>query len=166
MSVTERNCKYSPNGVDFLGYINRTRSGKVCLNWYDFDDISLPYESKLDGDNYCRMASSASMQEERFNHPWCYTVEGPELCDIPYCGECNRPARRDGYRYSSGWVLHTRIQAFACNKSHFRSWYASHVDCTHLQFPLFLSKTASLDSQIVILRNGEVLPCSMMYGSH
>ena len=46
------------------------------------------------------------------------------------------------------------------------SLYAPQVDCICLRFPWSMSKTATPDSQIMILRNTEELPYITMYGIH
>ena len=84
----ERNCKRSPNGIEFLGFINVSTSGKACLNWENFDEISLPFVEEFNANNFCRMAISKGFVEIPLNRIWCYTQEGPEACDIPYCGGC------------------------------------------------------------------------------
>ena len=85
--IAESNCKHSSIGTEFLGFINISTSGKTCLKWKDFDDILLPYINDSVANNYCRIASPRTVREIQFTRPWCYTLEGPELCDIPYCGE-------------------------------------------------------------------------------
>ena len=85
----EHNCKHYPNGFEFLGFINTTTSGATCLNWKYFGGISLPYGDTSEAANYCRMASSDTIYEFRFNQPWCFTDEGPESCNIAYCGKSN-----------------------------------------------------------------------------
>ena len=69
-------------------------------------------------------------------------------------------------RYSNRRVLHTQTQALGSNRSHFWSLYAPQVDCICSRFPWSMSKTATPDSQIMILRNTGELPYIMMYGIH
>ena len=85
ISVTD--CKYSPNGIEYLGFTNVSTSGKRCLEWRDVSGIKLPFIDEFYGGNFCRMARSTVILEVQFAQPWCFTVDGPELCDIPYCGK-------------------------------------------------------------------------------
>ena len=68
-----------------MGLIDTSASGGLCLDWTDFEGISFPYTEEIGVNNFCRMASS--LYEKRFDQPWCYTEEGPESCNIPFCGE-------------------------------------------------------------------------------
>ena len=107
----ERNCKRSPSGVEFLGFINVSTSGKACLNWENFDEISHPFVEEFNANNFCRMAISKGFVEIPLNRPWCYTQEGPESCDIPYCGGCI-------LHYEKWWCIVWKFSPFETNVSH------------------------------------------------
>ena len=68
-----------------MGFINISTSGRMCLDWVGFEGVLFPYTDEIGVNNFCRMASS--LYEKRFDKPWCYTEEGPESCDVPFCGE-------------------------------------------------------------------------------
>ena len=85
----------------------------------------------------CRMDSRWSDQQEvTLSHQCAQAV----LCyrQVQY--------DRASYRYSIGWVLHTRILAFlVTNSPSHNSGFTPHLYCTSLRFPGVLSKTATPD---------------------
>ena len=88
---SEHNCKISPQGQEFLGNISVSASGEACLPWRHFDGVMLIHGTTHDAKNYCRWAKTPKYAAT-FTRPWCFTREGPELCDVPYCSEqANHP---------------------------------------------------------------------------
>ena len=85
--VLGNNCKRSPQGYEFLGIVNQSTWGKSCLSWSEFSDIILPDVDEMDAGNSCRMARSHTLLDIQYDQPWCFTVDGPEPCEVPYCGK-------------------------------------------------------------------------------
>ena len=70
-----------------MGIMNKSTSGKSCLPWWEFSDIILPVVEEMDAGISCRMARSNTLIDIQYDQPWCFTVDGPETCEIPYCGK-------------------------------------------------------------------------------
>lgn len=73
---------YSGTGEQYRGSINRTRSGKPCMNWKNNPHFKASQHNELGNHHLCRNPNST------YNGPWCYTdssYHGRELCDIPKC---------------------------------------------------------------------------------
>ena len=85
--ISGNNCRHSLNGIEYLGTINTSSTGSRCLEWKHFDGSLLPFIDEFYGSNFCRMATSTTIQAIRFEQPWCYTRGGPEPCNVPFCGE-------------------------------------------------------------------------------
>ena len=81
------NCKRSPRGYEFMGTLNKSTKGNSCLPWSEFNDIILPDVDGLDAGNSCRMARSPTLLDTHYDQPWCFTADGPEPCEVPYCGK-------------------------------------------------------------------------------
>ena len=114
--ISEDNCKISPQGEEYLGNISVSASGKLCLPWQDFDNVTLPHGDTGNGKAYCRWAKT-SQYEIMFTRPWCFTHQGPELCDVPYCGKEDRQYATNTYERNSA------IRFYQCN---------THIRCLFL----------------------------------
>ncbi|XP_062585892.1 uncharacterized protein LOC134247569 [Saccostrea cucullata] len=72
----ERDCLMTGRGLDYVGKVSVSSSGKTCLPWTD--------ETMIDDANYCRNPDSSSK-------PWCHVQgdTGPtkEYCNIPSCAD-------------------------------------------------------------------------------
>ncbi|XP_074641036.1 putative apolipoprotein(a)-like protein 2 isoform X2 [Tubulanus polymorphus] len=81
-------CRQTPQGRDYAGYLNVTRSGLACQSWSsqtphahskyttasEFVDTTVAKAS-----NFCRNPANA-----RADHPWCYTMGNvvTEICTV------------------------------------------------------------------------------------
>ena len=87
LSDSVRECRYSLTGVEYVGRVNITASGRPCRRW-DSDETYLHAYGKLNGpaeesQNYCRNPSKDT------KGPWCLVGQHgesvKEFCDIPFC---------------------------------------------------------------------------------
>ena len=75
------------NGMDYLGTMAYSESGKKCLQWKDITHHELNIDHFLerylvDVKNYCRNPGGYG------ERPWCYTDDSElawEYCDISQC---------------------------------------------------------------------------------
>ena len=81
--VTVSNCARHQQGIDYLGQVNESLSGKPCHLWSSNDmQYSFPFKTSAEAGNYCRNPTGES-------RPYCLIdVDGTkEECDIEYCGK-------------------------------------------------------------------------------
>ena len=83
-------CRFSSHGAEYMGYKNKTISGRTCQRW----DAQTPHAHNMANyplawtleENYCRNADGEL-------EPWCYTTDVEkrwELCVVPLCnGTCD-----------------------------------------------------------------------------
>ena len=79
----QRECKTTPQGTEYKGYVSKTKSGKTCQAW----DSQSPHQhhlaAKTEGQsNWCRNPDGEP------EGPWCYTTDPGsrwEYCTVPTC---------------------------------------------------------------------------------
>lgn len=96
LSLTQPNlnystCKTSLKGLEYVGQIYKSASGRLCQRWHaqkpihqvqgGISSANFPEQNILKASNYCRNPSQTE------NGPWCYTVGAneSESCNIPFC---------------------------------------------------------------------------------
>ncbi|CAG0890948.1 unnamed protein product [Darwinula stevensoni] len=106
-NVTFPNCRLTEMGKEYMGMVRKRKTGKPCMNWNDFSDMTkypevmskilpLSVDSKemksfqeffINRDprsyvNFCRNPGWGQ-------RPWCFVSKDPaikwEYCDIPFC---------------------------------------------------------------------------------
>eukprot|EP00747_Dinoflagellata_sp_TGD_P181775 gnl/TRDRNA2_/TRDRNA2_35718_c0_seq1.p1 gnl/TRDRNA2_/TRDRNA2_35718_c0~~gnl/TRDRNA2_/TRDRNA2_35718_c0_seq1.p1 ORF type:complete len:222 (-),score=57.83 gnl/TRDRNA2_/TRDRNA2_35718_c0_seq1:73-738(-) len=72
---------YLDKGEDYEGLVERTQSGRACMNWVDQGDFSSSTKG-IGNHHYCRNPTA------KHDKPWCFTKDPEkewELCDVPKC---------------------------------------------------------------------------------
>ena len=85
-----KECRDSEQGIDYIGNLATTRSGKTCQRW----DSNFPHSpnSAIKGENFpeksLAMAGNKCRDPENENYLWCYTTDPGtrwDKCDVPMC---------------------------------------------------------------------------------
>ena len=83
--TTQKECKDTVVGLEYLGTLSVTTSGVTCQAWATNTPHTVnhqPADAEAAGSNYCRNADRVS------DTPWCYTTDPNltwEYCDVPLC---------------------------------------------------------------------------------
>ncbi len=86
-------CKVEDEGLQYMGQMNMTLSGKSCQAWssqspheHTYTDDSMYPDGSIGGiGNRCR-----NPDDNEPGGPWCFTTESGtrwEYCDVPKCGQ-------------------------------------------------------------------------------
>lgn len=82
-TVDARECLTETLGLDYVGAISTTITGRTCQHWKKQSPHAHRFYNVGDGHNYCR-------NPDREAKPWCYTTDKDkrwEYCDIPLCSK-------------------------------------------------------------------------------
>ena len=82
-TVDARECLTETLGLDYVGSISTTITGRTCQHWKKQSPHTHRLYNVSDGHNYCR-------NPDREAKPWCYTTDKDkrwEYCDIPLCSK-------------------------------------------------------------------------------
>ena len=105
---SERECRVTSDGADYMGTISKTKSGRTCAQWDDPEiaDHFGPLDTRIvhsmpdleiwNISNYCRFPSTLPLsyytEDPAPRAAWCYVWENGrrdlkrEECTIPLCG--------------------------------------------------------------------------------
>ena len=97
----DQSCLRSPLGREYMGTVNVSQSGSICMPWSDVElqmygpgPVWLFLDDTIgEAQNYCRNPDGDP------RGPWCYTEnEGvKDYCNVPRCGEWRFHSRSGGY---------------------------------------------------------------------
>ncbi|KAI0217532.1 hypothetical protein LSAT2_030698 [Lamellibrachia satsuma] len=121
-SLGESDCRSTVGGLDYLGQVNTTVTGRTCKPWssqhYQGCLKYLPDANTSVAENYCRNPTGSPNCQ--LSMPWCYTTDSAtlrEYCDVPLCGyeepACSRPLGME-----SGDIKDAQITASSSTHGH------------------------------------------------
>ena len=84
-------CKDTVKGLDYIGSLNTTKSGKSCQRW-DSDTPHNTNKNEVKKGNFPEKSIASAGNKCRNlvdnDSPWCYTTDPAtrwEYCDVPMC---------------------------------------------------------------------------------
>ncbi|KAF6029777.1 PLG [Bugula neritina] len=86
---TPKTCKFLQDGRYYSGKAAIAASGKTCRSWSTnetFSAAAFGNTSWSDLRNYCR-GPLINGETNMPDGPWCFTTEGAQYCDVPFCSE-------------------------------------------------------------------------------
>lgn len=111
-------CKTSHKGLEYVGRIYKSASGKYCQRWHaqkpihqvqtGITDIYFPEQNTLSASNYCRNPSQSE------SGPWCYTIgtNESEGCNVPLCS--SKQCRISGVGMDYSGKMHYSLSLSKC----------------------------------------------------
>ncbi|CAG0896026.1 unnamed protein product, partial [Darwinula stevensoni] len=109
MKANYPECRKTKMGREYMGTIRKSETGKPCLYWERFLDLSkypygmvnyLPLTTRPEDKNLIRIILTSSLPRPQLNfcrnpgwgsRPWCFVSMTPtiewEYCDVPFCDD-------------------------------------------------------------------------------